>query len=310
MSSTIIALSTGEGESAIALVRLSGPESIKVTDELFKGAVLAEEESHTIHYGLILDGENTLDDVVVAIYKGPNSYTGEDVVEISCHGSSYIVKRMIELFAEHGIVPAKPGEFTERAFLNGKMDLSQAEAVADLIASNSKAAHDLAINQMRGGYSEEIKKLRQQIMDFASLIELELDFGEEDVEFADRTELLRLIGSVREILQGLIESYEYGNVLKQGIPVTIAGPPNAGKSTILNYLLKEEKALVSDIAGTTRDVIEDVVNWGGIAYRFIDTAGIRSTEDQLEAMGIERSHDRLNKSEVGPCSCGSRYGSR
>ena len=295
---TICAISTGAGEGAIGVVRLSGAKSFAIIEPLFHGKKLSEQPSHTIHYGTIRDGEKLIDEVVVSIFKGPNSYTGEDVLEISCHGSSYILDQLMQLLLRNGAVAAKPGEFTLRAFLNGKLDLSQAEAVADLIASDSEASHRMAMSQMRGGYSNQINELRQKLIDFASLIELELDFSEEDVEFADRKDLSNLVEQLRKNIAVLIQSFSSGNVLKQGVPVAIVGEPNAGKSTLLNALLNEDRAIVSDIAGTTRDVIEDEVNIGGIKFRFIDTAGIRNTTDEIESKGIEKTYQKIEQATV------------
>jgi tRNA modification GTPase len=259
---------------------------------------LTEQKSHTILLGHILEDGSTLDEVLVSLFKGPNSYTGEDVVEISCHGSPYIQQQIIQLFLRNGCRMAEAGEFTLRAFLNGKMDLSQAEAVADLIASENAASHQVAIQQMRGGFSHEIGKLRKELLNFASLIELELDFAEEDVEFADREDFKALVAKIRKVLKRLIDSFAVGNVIKNGIPVAIVGKPNVGKSTLLNALLNEERALVSEIAGTTRDTIEDEISIGGIGFRFIDTAGIRETKDVVEGMGIKRTFEKIEKSEV------------
>lgn len=298
---TIIALATPSGSGAIAIIRLSGEDAFKLATTCFRsvhGKDLVKQKSHSILLGHIMDGKQTLDEVLVSIFKGPNSYTGEDVVEISCHGSPYIQQQIIQLFLRNGCRMANAGEFTLRAFLNGKMDLSQAEAVADLIASDNAAAHQIAIQQMRGGFSNEIAKLRAELLNFASLIELELDFAEEDVEFADRSAFKDLLERIQRVLKKLIDSFATGNVLKNGIPVTIVGQPNVGKSTLLNALLNEERALVSEIAGTTRDTIEDEISIGGIGFRFIDTAGIRETEDVVEGMGIQRTHDKIAKAEV------------
>ena len=275
---TIIALATPYGVGAIAVIRLSGEKSIDLASKFFQGRskekVLKGQASHTVHLGLIRDGDLVLDEVLATIFKAPNSYTGENVVEISCHGSTFIQQEILQLFLKNGARHADAGEFTLRAFLNGKMDLSQAEAVADLIASDSQASHDIALQQMRGGFSSEIAALRDQLVHFASMIELELDFVEEDVEFADRKEFQTLIHKIRQVVKRLVDSFALGNVLKNGIPVAIVGEPNVGKSTLLNALLNEEKAIVSDIAGTTRDAIEDEMILNGVSYRFIDTAGI------------------------------------
>ncbi|RNI26495.1 tRNA uridine-5-carboxymethylaminomethyl(34) synthesis GTPase MnmE [Rufibacter latericius] len=295
---TIVALATASGHGAIAIIRLSGPEAISIVQRVFKGKNLEKQASHTLHFGTIRDGEKILDEVVVSLFKGPSSYTKEDVVEVSCHGSPYITEQLLKLFLRHGARLAEPGEFTKRAFLNGQFDLAQAEAVADLIASDSALTHQVAMKQMRGGFSQEIKGLRAQLIHFASMIELELDFSEEDVEFADREALRRLIASLQRLISDLLQSFEMGNVLKNGVPTVIAGKPNAGKSTLLNALLNEEKAIVSDIPGTTRDVIEDEANIGGIRFRFIDTAGLRETLDTVEAIGVARTKEQLRKAAV------------
>lgn len=298
---SIIALATPSGAGAIAVIRISGKDAIAVATPFFKsihGKNLSQQKSHTILLGHIVEGKQTLDEVLVSIFRGPNSYTGENVVEISCHGSPYIQQQIIQLFLRNGCRMADAGEFTLRAFLNGKMDLSQAEAVADLIASDNAASHQIAIRQMRGGFSNEIKNLREELLNFASLIELELDFAEEDVEFADRGAFKTLVNKIRKVLKRLIDSFAVGNVIKNGIPVAIVGEPNVGKSTLLNALLNEERALVSEIAGTTRDTIEDEISIGGIGFRFIDTAGIRETKDVVEGMGIKRTFEKIEKSEV------------
>ena len=298
---TIIALATPSGVGAIAVIRISGKNAIESTAQFFRsihGKSLTEQKSHTILLGHIVESEKILDQVLVSIFKGPNSYTGEDVVEISCHGSPFIQQQIIQLFLRNGCRTAEAGEFTLRAFLNGKMDLSQAESVADLIASDNAASHQIAIQQMRGGFSNEIKQLRGELLDFASLIELELDFSEEDVEFADRKKFDSLLVRIRNVLKRLIDSFALGNVIKNGIPVAIVGEPNVGKSTLLNALLNEERALVSDIAGTTRDTIEDEISIGGIGFRFIDTAGIRETQDVVEGMGIKRTFEKIAKAQI------------
>ncbi|TDS11701.1 tRNA uridine-5-carboxymethylaminomethyl(34) synthesis GTPase MnmE [Sphingobacterium paludis] len=296
---TIVALATSSGANgAIAVIRLSGSEAIAITNAVFKGKDLLQQASHTIHFGTIRDGEEIIDEVLVSLFIGPNSYTKENVVEISTHNSKYIVERLIGLLLKKGARAARAGEFTLRAFLNGGLDLSQAEAVADLIASTSAASHQVAMQQMRGGFSNQLKKLREDLVHFASLIELELDFGEEDVEFANRDQLKSLILHIEQVIRRLISSFEQGNVLKNGVPVVIAGKPNVGKSTLLNALLNEERAIVSDIAGTTRDTIEDEINIQGITFRFIDTAGIRETLDVIEAKGVERTRDKMKQARL------------
>lgn len=291
---TIVALATSQGnQGAIAVIRLSGPRAIDITNAVFKGKDLSKQASHTIHFGTIRDGEKILDEVLVSLFVGPNSYTKEDVIEISTHNSSYIIQNVIRLLIRKGARAAEAGEFTRRAFLNGGLDLSQAEAVADLIAAENKASHEIAINQMRGGISSELQKMREQLINFTALLELELDFGEEDVEFADRSEFLKLIAELKAHLHNLIASFEYGNAIKQGVPVAIIGKPNAGKSTLLNTLLNEERAIVSDIAGTTRDTIEETMTIDGITFRFIDTAGLRDTEDTIEAIGVARAREKV-----------------
>jgi len=298
---TIIALATPPGAGAIAVIRISGNDAITICEPFFKavsGKALNGQPTHTIHLGHIIEDGNILDEVLVSIFKDPKSYTGENVIEISCHGSHYIQQEIIQLFLRNGCRIANPGEFTLRAFLNGKLDLSQAEAVADLISSDNEASHKIAMQQMRGGFSNEIKALREELMNFASLIELELDFAEEDVEFANRDQFKALILRITNVLKHLIDSFAVGNVIKNGIPIAIVGEPNVGKSTLLNALLNEEKAIVSDIAGTTRDAIEDELNIGGIGFRFIDTAGIRETEDVVESMGIKKTFEKIKLSEV------------
>ncbi|WP_207425013.1 tRNA uridine-5-carboxymethylaminomethyl(34) synthesis GTPase MnmE [Pedobacter sp. SYSU D00535] len=297
-SDTIVALATPSGLGAIGVIRLSGPDAIAIANSVFKGKNLSQQASHTIHFGTIRDGEAILDEVLVSLFIAPHSYTRENVVEISTHGSPYIIESMIKLMIRKGARAAQPGEFTLRAFLNGGMDLSQAEAVADLIASNSQASHQVALQQMRGGFSNELKVLREQLINFASLIELELDFSEEDVEFANRDQLKQLILQITRVLTRLIRSFEQGNVMKNGVPVVIAGKPNVGKSTLLNALLNEDRAIVSDIAGTTRDTIEDEMTIGGILFRFIDTAGIRETEDFIEAKGVERTLEKMKQAKL------------
>ena len=293
---TIMALSTASGAGAIAVIRLSGSEAIGLTESVFKarsGKLLMNQKSHSIHLGDIIHQNTVIDEVLVSVFKNPHSYTGEDVIEISCHGSPYIQQQIIKILIEQGAQTAKPGEFTLRAFLNGKMDLSQAEAVADLIASENEASHQLAIQQMRGGFSSEIKNLRQELLNFASLIELELDFAEEDVAFADRKQLESLLLKIQAVLKNLLDSFALGNVIKKGVPIAIVGPPNVGKSTLLNCLLNEDKAIISDIAGTTRDSIEDEITLEGVCFRFIDTAGIRETEDTIEKIGIKKTREKI-----------------
>ena len=293
---TIMALSTASGAGAIAVIRLSGSEAIGLTESVFKarsGKLLMNQKSHSIHLGDIIHQNTVIDEVLVSVFKNPHSYTGEDVIEISCHGSPYIQQQIIKILIEQGAQTAKPGEFTLRAFLNGKMDLSQAEAVADLIASENEASHKLAIQQMRGGFSSEIKNLRQELLNFASLIELELDFAEEDVAFADRKQLESLLLKIQTVLKNLLDSFALGNVIKKGVPIAIVGPPNVGKSTLLNCLLNEDKAIVSDIAGTTRDSIEDEITLEGVCFRFIDTAGIRETENTIEKIGIKKTREKI-----------------
>ncbi len=298
---TIVALATPSGSGAIAVIRLSGKDAIEIASSSFKsisGKKLKNQATHTIHLGHIVDGNKTLDEVLVSVFKNPNSYTGENVIEVSCHGSLYIQQEIIQLFLRKGCRMATAGEFTLRAFLNGKLDLSQAEAVADLISSDNEASHQIAMQQMRGGFSSEIAKLREELLNFASLIELELDFAEEDVEFADRTQFKALIERITFVLKRLIDSFAVGNVIKNGIPVAIVGEPNVGKSTLLNALLNEERAIVSDIAGTTRDTIEDEISIGGIGFRFIDTAGIRETSDVVESIGIKKTFEKIEQSQV------------
>jgi len=299
---TICAISTPAGTGGIAVIRLSGDQALPVADRIFYSPVigkkLADQQANTLHFGSIMKGKETLDEVVIGLFRAPHSYTGEDVVEISCHGSRFIQQQILELLIQEGAVLAQPGEFTQRAFLNGKMDLSQAEAVADLISSGSAAAHRVAINQMRGGFATEIGLLRDQLLHFITLIELELDFSEEDVEFADRTQLIELSQKIETLIGKLTDSFRLGNALKNGIPVAIVGETNVGKSTLLNALLNEEKAIVSDIHGTTRDVIEDVVNLNGVLFRFFDTAGLRHTTDTIESMGIERSYRKLEQASI------------
>ncbi|MCO6479943.1 MAG: tRNA uridine-5-carboxymethylaminomethyl(34) synthesis GTPase MnmE [Phaeodactylibacter sp.] len=299
LTDTIVALATPSGVGAIGVIRLSGKEAVDIVNEVFHGKDLAKQPTHTLHFGTIRDDSGRiLDEVVASLFIEPKSYTGENVVEVSCHGSDYIIQEVIQLFIEKGARLAQPGEFTLRAFLNGRMDLSQAEAVADLIASSSRSSHAIAMQQMRGGFSDEIKRLRQELVDFASLIELELDFAEEDVEFANRDKLRELVAKIQSIIHSLIQSFKLGNVLKHGVNTVIAGRPNAGKSTLLNALLNEERAIVSEIAGTTRDTIEEVLNIKGVQFRIIDTAGIRDAEDTIEAMGVEKTMQKVQQSAL------------
>ena len=302
VSSTIGAISTPAGTGGIAVIRLSGTGAIPLTDRVFrsptKGKKLIDQAANTLHFGFVYKGKELLDEVVVGLFRAPHSYTGEDVVEISCHGSLFVQQQILQLLLDEGAELAQPGEFTQRAFLNGKMDLSQAEAVADLIASGNSAAHRVAMNQMRGGFSAELSLLRDQLLHFTSLVELELDFSEEDVEFADRTLLIELSRKIETLIRKLTESFKLGNAIKNGIPVAIVGETNVGKSTLLNALLNEEKAIVSEIHGTTRDVIEDVVNLNGVLFRFFDTAGLRHTTDTIENLGIERSYRKLEQASI------------
>jgi len=294
---TICALATGGGISAIALIRISGKETINIVNKIFSKD-LSKKETHTVHFGNIIDNKNIIDEVVITLFHKNQSFTGEETVEISCHGSKYIQNKILELLINNGVRMANPGEYTMRAFQNGKLDLSQAESVADLIEAESEAAHKTAIQHLRGGFSKKLKLLRQKLIDFASLIELELDFSEEDVEFADRTQLNKLLEELKTEISSLINSFKIGNVIKNGIPVAILGAPNVGKSTLLNRLLNEEKAIVSDIAGTTRDSIEDEIIIKGYNFRFIDTAGIRKTEDTIENLGIDRAISHAKKSSI------------
>ena len=298
---TIVALATATGVGAISVIRLSGKEAIELADKVFKtlnGKPLSEAPSHTVHLGTIKSENQVIDECLATIFKGKKSYTGEPVVEFSCHGSAYITQEVIKLCLANGARLAEAGEFTKRAFLNGKLALNQAEAVADLIASDSKASHQVALQQMRGGFTSEIEDLRQELLNFASLIELELDFSEEDVEFADRSQFEQLLERIKTTLQTLIQSFSAGNAIKNGIPVAIVGKPNAGKSTLLNTLLNEERAIVSDIAGTTRDTIEETLHIAGVTFRFIDTAGIRDTQDQIEAIGVEKAKEKIKKAQL------------
>ena len=298
---TICAIATAQG-GAIGSIRVSGPEAISITSRIFQpakaGKLLSEQKPYTLTFGRIYNGEEIIDEVLVSLFRAPHSYTGEDSTEITCHGSSYILQQVMQLLIKNGCRMAQPGEYTQRAFLNGKMDLSQAEAVADLIASSSAATHRLAMSQMRGGFSKELTDLRSKLLNFTSMIELELDFSEEDVEFADRSALRRLADEIEQVISRLVHSFNVGNAIKNGVPVAIIGETNAGKSTLLNVLLNEDKAIVSDIHGTTRDVIEDTINIGGITFRFIDTAGIRETNDTIESLGIERTFQKLDQAEI------------
>lgn len=298
---TIVALASPSGAGAIAIIRLSGKDSLTIAEQLFQsvsGKSISKQKTHTIHLGHIVEDGKVFDQVLLSIFKNPHSYTGEDVVEISCHGSTYIQQQIIQLLLRKGCRMAQAGEFTLRAFLNGKLDLSQAEAVADLISSDNEASHQIAMQQMRGGFSNEIAKLREELLNFASLIELELDFAEEDVEFADRTQFQELLTRIEFVLKRLIDSFAVGNVIKNGIPVAIVGEPNVGKSTLLNALLNDERAIVSEIAGTTRDTIEDELTIGGIGFRFIDTAGIRETKDVVESIGIKKTFQKIEQAQV------------
>lgn len=298
---TICAIATAQG-GAIGTIRVSGPEAIAMTSRIFTparaGKLLMEQKPYTLTFGHIYNGDEMIDEVLVSLFRAPHSYTGEDSTEITCHGSAYILQQVMQLLIRNGCRMAQPGEYTQRAFLNGKMDLSQAEAVADLIASSSAATHRLAMSQMRGGFSKELTDLREKLLNFTSMIELELDFSEEDVEFADRSALRQLADGIEQVISRLTDSFSVGNAIKNGVPVAIIGETNAGKSTLLNVLLNEEKAIVSDIHGTTRDVIEDTINIGGITFRFIDTAGIRETSDTIESLGIERTFQKLDQAEI------------
>ena len=298
---TICAIATAQG-GAIGSIRVSGPEAISITSRIFQpakaGKLLSEQKPYTLTFGRIYNAEEIIDEVLVSLFRAPHSYTGEDSTEITCHGSSYILQQVMQLLIKNGCRMAQPGEYTQRAFLNGKMDLSQAEAVADLIASSSAATHRLAMSQMRGGFSKELTDLRSKLLNFTSMIELELDFSEEDVEFADRSALRKLADEIEQVISRLVHSFNVGNAIKNGVPVAIIGETNAGKSTLLNVLLNEDKAIVSDIHGTTRDVIEDTINIGGITFRFIDTAGIRETNDTIESLGIERTFQKLDQAEI------------
>ncbi len=298
LDDTICALATAGGIGAIGVIRISGSNTLPLVNSIFKGKNLEQADSHTLHFGKIIQDDIVLDEVLASVFKNPKSYTGEDTIELSCHGSPYILQKILELLVQKGARLAKPGEFTLRAFLNKKLDLSQAEAVADLIAADSAASHQTAMQQMRGGYSQQIQNLREKLINFASLIELELDFAEEDVEFASKSELFQLVQNIHSLLQSLLQSFQYGNVLKNGVPTVIAGRPNAGKSTLLNALLKEERAIVSNIAGTTRDTIEESFVVDGVSFRLIDTAGIRHSNDTIESIGIERTFEAMQKATL------------
>ena len=295
---TIVALATAHGIAAIGTIRLSGSDAINIVNKLFPSKDLSIQATHTIHVGFLKDEENILDEVVISLFKNPKSYTGEDVVEISCHGSPFIQELIINTIVKHGARLAKPGEFTQRAFLKGKLDLTQAEAVADLIASNTEASQKTALHNIRGGFSTVLKELREQLISFSALIELELDFSQEDVEFADRTKFYELINHSKKIVSELLQSFHLGNVIKNGVSVAIVGKPNAGKSTLLNTLLNESRAIVSEIAGTTRDTIEEVINIDGILFRLIDTAGIRESKDVIENMGVGKSMEKMKSADV------------
>ncbi|MDX2429567.1 MAG: tRNA uridine-5-carboxymethylaminomethyl(34) synthesis GTPase MnmE, partial [Bacteroides sp.] len=302
MSDHTICAPATQGSGAIAVIRVSGSNSLPILEKIFRpassGKILSLQAPNTIHFGTIQDGDKLVDEVLVSLFKSPHSYTGEDSIEISCHGSSYIQQKILELLVANGASPAKPGEFTQRAFLNGKMDLSQAEAVADLIAAESEGAHRVALQQLRGGFSDKLKLLRDRLLHFISMIELELDFSEEEVEFANRKDLLRLVNQIASLIKELLTSFQLGNVLKNGVPVAIIGRPNVGKSTLLNAILDEERAIVSDIEGTTRDAIEDTINLDGINFRFIDTAGIRETADTIENLGIRKTYQKIDQASI------------
>ena len=306
LDTTIVAPASGTG-GAISVIRVSGNNALGIVNNIFKAKAEAKakakqglvgSDGFSIVYGDIVDGDEIIDDVLVSVFRAPNSYTGEDSVEISCHASPYIQNKILQLLVDSGASPARPGEFTQRAFLNGKMDLSQAEAVADIINSETEAAHRLAMQQMRGGYSKEINELREKMLHFASMIELELDFGEEDVEFADRSELRSMVHEVKSYTDSLRDSFKYGNAIKKGVPVAIVGKPNVGKSTLLNALLKDDKAIVSEIPGTTRDVIEDTIIIEGVLFRFIDTAGLHETADIIEKLGIRKTYQKIEQADI------------
>lgn len=298
MEDTICAIATPAGVGALGVIRVSGPRAIEICNGLFPAKDLSSEKGFTLHFGTIEFQGETVDEVLLSLFRNPTSYTGEDLVELSCHGSFFVLKRVLEVLVASGARLAQAGEFTERAFLNGKMDLSQAEAVGDLIASETAAAHRTSMYQLRGGWSQEISEMREKLIHFASMIELEMDFSEEDVEFADRGQLKSLINEIQEYLRRLIQSFQLGNAIRNGVSVVIAGKPNAGKSTLLNALFKEERALVTDIAGTTRDTIEEELILEGIKFRFVDTAGLRQTTDKVEALGVERTHQKVREASI------------
>ena len=299
LGSTIVALATAQGSAALGIIRVSGSDAITIVDKFFQGKNLSKVEGHTVHYGKIVREDGyIIDECMASVFRAPRSFTKENAIEISCHGSPYILNEVIQLFLRNGARMAKPGEFTLRAFLNGQFDLSQAEAIADLIASSNQSDHELAMKQMRGGFSDQIKSLRQELIDFAALIELELDFSEEDVEFADRKKLENLVHRISSLITNLLDSFALGNVLKHGVSTVIAGRPNAGKSTLLNALLNEDRALVSEIEGTTRDTVEESINIEGIQFRLIDTAGIRDTSDMVEKMGVDKTLEKIASSTV------------
>ncbi len=300
-NSTICALSTPQGSGALAVIRVSGKDTLQIISKIFTSKVnkdISLQKGYSLHFGNITDNGELIDEVILSIFRAPKSFSGEDMAEISCHGSIYIQSRILYALINNGAEMASPGEFSMRAFMNGKMDLTQAEAIADIIASKTKASHRVAMNQMKGGITNELKSLREKLLNFTSLIELELDFSEEDVEFANRDEFKDLVNEIKNKIGRLINSFQLGNAIKEGVPVVIAGKPNVGKSTLLNRLLNEEKAIVSEIEGTTRDVIEDVINIEGFLFRFIDTAGLRETEDTIEKLGIDRTYKNINKAEI------------
>lgn len=298
LEETICATATAQGVGALGIIRVSGKDAFSIVDQVFKGKDLTKVDSHTVNYGFIVKGQEIIDEVMVSVFHAPKTFTAENLVEISCHGSPYIQQQIIDLLIQKGARLAQAGEFTQRAFLNGRIDLTQAEAVADLIAAENKASHQIALNQMRGGISSELNQLREELINFTALIELELDFSDEDVEFADRSELDELVQKIKQQINQLISTFEYGNAVKNGVPVAIIGKPNAGKSTLLNYLLNEERAIVSDIAGTTRDTIEETINIQGITFRLIDTAGIRETTDTIEAIGVEKAKEKVAQAKI------------